>query len=287
MFRHSTARHWYLIGVREAISVSVRLGSGGSSLDLLGSSGAKVAVAPSSRSAFFSGSLPPCTGCGVVSLGGDLPPNHVDGLESKNPDIFAGISRGRAGRRSLAYLTDTFSTMHMLTLRARVRAENSPYLHMGDVQFPLCSNTKLARCKMWLIREAVQRERTLGRSEAVAIPVNVIPFAPLRVPKARKISGAVNDASTTVPARVRLVQLRVGVRWNDPRQVTPQLRATGRRDHFNDLWHFIPRSGRLLAIGRGQRSSSNAACATVRCHNDGHPWRSFVIAEEPTKRLNN
>ena len=203
------------------------------------------------------------------------------------PAIFDCLSRGRAGRGNLPYLTHTFSMTHIFTSRACGRAKIGPYLQIGDVQFSSCSNTELARCKMWLVCEAVQRERTLGRSEAVAIPVNVVPFAPLRVPKARKISGAVDDASTTVPARVRLVQLRVGVRWNDPRQVTPRLRATGRRDHFNDLWHFIPRSGRLLAIGHGQRSSSNAACATVRCHNDGHPWRSFVIAEEPTKCSNN
>ena len=203
------------------------------------------------------------------------------------PAIFDCLSRGRAGRGNLQYLTHTFSMTHILTSRACGRAKIGPYLQIGDVQFSSCSNTELARCKMWLIREAVQRERTLGRSEAVAIPVNVVPFAPLRVPKARKISGAVDDASTTVPARVRLVQLRVGVRWNGPRQGTPRLRATGRRDHFNDLWHFIPRSGRLLAIGHGHRSSSNAACATVRCHNDGHPWRCFVIAEEPTKCSNN
>ena len=203
------------------------------------------------------------------------------------PAIFDCLSRGRAGRGNLPYLTHTFSMTHILTSRACGRAKIGPYLQIGDVQFSSCSNTELARCKMWLIREAVQRERTLGRSEAVAIPVNVIPFAPLRVPKARKISGAVDDASTTVPARVRLVQLRVDVRWNDPRQVTPRLRATGRRDHFNDLWHFIPRSGRLLAIGRGQRSSSSVACATVSRHNDGHPWRCLAIAEDTTKCANN
>ena len=176
----------------------------------------------------------------------------------------------------------------MLTSRARGRAENRQYLYIGDVHLSSCSNTELARCKMWLVCEAMQRERTLGRSEAVAIPVNVVPFAPLRVPKAWKISGAVDDAGTTMPARVRLIPLRVGVRRNDPWQLTPRYKATGRRDHcgsenFNDLWHFIPRSGRLLAIGRGQRSGS----MTVNCHHNGHPWRCFPIPEETAERANN
>ena len=125
-----TVRHLNSAGVRWAKSVSVGLGSGGPSLALPGASGAEEAVAPSSRSAFFSGTLPSCAGCGNVSRGGDLPPNHVDGLEKENPDIFAGISRGSAGRRDLPYLTHTFSMTHMLTLRARGRAENGPYLYI-------------------------------------------------------------------------------------------------------------------------------------------------------------
>ena len=157
--------------------------------------------------------MPSCAGCGNVSRGGDLPATHVAGLKRENPDIFDGVSRGRAGRRGLPYLTDTFSTMHMLTLRARVRAENSPYLNMGDVQFPLCSHTKLARCKMWLVREAMQRELTVGRSKAIATVKDMIPFAPLCAPEARRVSGAVDDPCAAGPAEV--VELNILARWND------------------------------------------------------------------------
>ena len=88
----------------------------------------------------------------------------------------------------------------MLTLRARVRAENSPYLYIGDVQFPLCSNTNLAWRKRWLVVEAMQRELTVGRTKAIAIAIDMIPFAPLGAPEARCVSGTVDDACTTAPA---------------------------------------------------------------------------------------
>ena len=204
---HLTVRHLNSAGVRWAKSVSVGLGSGGPSLALPGASGAEEAVAPSSRSEFFSGSLPSCVGCGNVSRGGDLPTLQVIGL--RNPSIIDGESQGRTGRRSLTYLTHTFSTSHMLTSRARGRAENRPYLHIGDVQFSSCSNTELARGKMWLVCKAMQWELADGRSEAVAIVINVVPFAPLRMPKAWRLTGAVDDSCSAAPAVV--IKLRVGV----------------------------------------------------------------------------
>ena len=111
------------------------------------------------------------------------------------------------------------------------------------------------------------------------------------MPKAWRISGAVDDACTTVPASVIVVLLRVLTCWNDRWQVTAWLKATVRQDHFNDLWHFIPRSGGPLAIcadnSFGRRQESGSITVMLNCHHNCHPWRSLAIPEETTKRANN
>ena len=133
----------------------------------------------------------------------------------------------------------------MLTLRARVRAENSPYLYIGDVQFPLCSNTNLAWRKRWLVVEAMQRELAIGRTKAIAIAIDMVPFAPLGAPEARCVSGTVDDACTTAPADVVVVELIVLARRDNRRQVTAW------QDHFDNFWNLVPRTGRLCATCAG------------------------------------
>ena len=149
----------------------------------------------------------------------------------------------------------------MHTSRARGRAENSPYLHIGDVQFSSCSNTELARCKMRFVCEAVQRELADGRSEAVAIVINVVPFAPLRMPKAWRLTGAVDDSCSAAPAVV--IKLRGGsgfiappdmvVKGKGPQHLRESLvdrllgvtgPFIGLGNHLNGCTRdFIPRSG--------------------------------------------
>ena len=170
----------------------------------------------------------------------------------------------------------------MLTLRARVRAENSPYLYIGDVQFPLCSNTNLAWRKRWLVVEAIQRELTVGRTKAIATAIDMIPFAPFGAPEARCVSGTVDDACTAAPADVVVVELNVLARWDNPRQVT------ARQDHLNDFWNLVPRTGRLCATCTGNTVGCCWKGRSVRLvlnrNHTGHPRRCLPIWEETAKR---
>ena len=119
----------------------------------------------------------------------------------------------------------------MLTSRARGRAENRQYLYIGDVHLSSCSNTELARGKMWLVCKAMQWELTVGRPEAVALVVHVVAFAPLRMPEAWRITGAVNDPTSAAPAVVVIDC------WQ-----TPAGPSNGMVYHFNGgHGHFVPR----------------------------------------------
>ena len=174
-----------------AKSLGFRPGSGGSSLNLPASSGVCEVVAPRSRSSDASGAF--SSGSTAVSRGGDLP--------NINPHIFDGESLGWMGRSSLGtFLTHTFSTSHMLTSRARGRAGNRQYLYIGDVHLSCCSNTELARGKVWLVRKAMQWELAMGCPETIASMVHVVALAPLRVPEAWRVAWAMNDPTSATPA---------------------------------------------------------------------------------------
>ncbi|MEC9336265.1 MAG: hypothetical protein VYC68_02055, partial [Candidatus Thermoplasmatota archaeon] len=132
---------------------------------------------------------------------------------------------------------------------------------------------------MRLACKAMQWELADGRSEAIAIMVDMVPFAPLRVPKAWRLTGAVDDSCSAAPAVV--IKLRVPVSWDDCRQGAAEA-FIGLGNHLNGcVRDFIPRSGGPLAIcadnsfGRGQRSGH--VRAIPNCHHNGHPWRSLAI----------